>query len=166
MDSVEDVCETCLEKTVRDFAVHYARRFGDAPTGKLTRTVIVSINLVPIWMRSGYFFKRWGAIGLGSERAGAKNAFRHGISWAAMPDEMDRNVPFTGVSHAVPFAVYSFVSDGINSVRFKNSDTDKNFIYDTYRRLSAVPTPYSRGKVASFLGNKTAPSWGCLHLPI
>lgn len=72
---MEDVCETCLEKTVREFAVRYARICGDAPVGKLTRTVIISINLVPILMRSGYFSKRWGAIGLGSEGAGLKSAF-------------------------------------------------------------------------------------------
>ena len=42
-------------------AVRYARQCGDAPIGKLTRTVIVSTNLVPIWMRSGYFYERgWG----------------------------------------------------------------------------------------------------------
>ena len=59
-------------------AVRYARQCGDAPIGKLTRTVIVSTNLVPIWMRSGYFYERgWGggAIGLWRERAGVKSAF-------------------------------------------------------------------------------------------
>jgi hypothetical protein len=75
MASVEDVCETCLEQAVRDYVLCYARRCGDAPIEKLTRTVSVSINLGPLWMRSGYFFKWWEATGLGSERAGVKSAF-------------------------------------------------------------------------------------------
>jgi len=58
-----------------------------------------------------------------------------------MPDELDRNVPFTGVSDAVPFALYSFVSDRINNVRFKNRGTDEKFFSETYRRLSALPNP-------------------------
>jgi len=50
-----------------------------------------------------------------------------------MPDELGRNVSFTGVSHTVPFAVHSFVNDEINSVRFKNPGKDEKFLSETYR---------------------------------
>ena len=48
-----------------------------------------------------------------------------------MPDERDRNGSLTGVSHTVPFTVYSFVSDGINSVQFKNPGKDEKFFSET-----------------------------------
>jgi hypothetical protein len=50
-----------------------------------------------------------------------------------MREELDRNGSFSGVSHTVPFAVYSFVSDGINGVRFKNPGMDEKFLSQTYR---------------------------------
>jgi hypothetical protein len=73
---------------------------------------------------------------------------------------VDRNVSLAGVSHTVLFAVYSFLSDGINSVRFKNSGTDEKFFSETYRRPSAVPNPlfkrerrlFSWGKNGSVVG--------------
>lgn len=67
-----------------DYAVCYAQRCGDAQIEKLTRTVSVSINLRTLWMRCGYFFKRWDATGLGSERAGVKSAFV-GTGFLEMP---------------------------------------------------------------------------------
>jgi len=59
MASVEDVCETSLVQTVRDSAVGYVRRCEDAPIGKLMRTVIVSINLVPLGCALGTFSNGW-----------------------------------------------------------------------------------------------------------
>jgi hypothetical protein len=70
-----------------------------------------------------------------------------------MRDELDRNGSFTGVSHTVPFAVYCFVSDGINGVRFKNPGMDKKFLSETYRpALCPAQPPIQEGKKALSLG--------------
>jgi len=72
-----------------------------------------------------------------------------------MPAELDRNWSFTGVSHTVPFAVYSFVSDGINDVRFKNPGMDEKFLSETYRPgLGSAQPPIHEGKKALSLGIK------------
>jgi hypothetical protein len=72
-----------------------------------------------------------------------------------MPDEPNRNGSFTGVSHTVPFAVYYFVSDGINSVQFKNPSLDEKFLSEMYRpALGSAQPPIHEGKKTLSLGIK------------
>jgi len=64
-------------------------------------------------------------------------------------------VSFIGVSHTVPFAVNSFVSDGITSVRFKNSGKGEKFLSEKYRpALGPAQPPIQEGKAALSLEKK------------